>query len=173
MTVNTYITEEMRSIVGAELSRRTSYQVSEASIRHWALAIYYPDVPPRIYWDAEHAARTAHRGIVAPEDFNPFAWMTPPSPGGTPELVRAGHTSIEGQLRIPVPPTTSTVNGGRQIEYGALIRPGDVITAVSRLASYSERQGRVGLMLFSETEDTWTNQRGEWVKTERMTLIRY
>jgi len=28
-------------------------------------------------------------------------------------------------------------------------------------------------MLFTTTEDTWTNQRGETVKTSRSTLIRY
>ena len=53
------------------------------------------------------------------------------------------------------------------------MRPGDVITSVSRLAGYSEREGRLGLMLFTTSEDTWTNQRGETVKTSRNTLIRY
>ena len=38
---------------------------------------------------------------------------------------------------------------------------------------YTEREGRLGLMLFTTTEDTWTNQRGETVKTSRSTLIRY
>ena len=41
-----------------------------------ALAVYYPDVPPRLFWDEEYARSTRHGGIVAPEDFNPFAWFT-------------------------------------------------------------------------------------------------
>jgi hypothetical protein len=60
-----------------------------------------------------------------------------------------------------------------ETEYGARIRPGDVITSVRRLGSYSERAGRLGLMLFSRTEDTWTNQNGEVVKRTVNTLIRY
>jgi hypothetical protein len=53
------------------------------------------------------------------------------------------------------------------------MRPGDVITSESRLAEYSEREGRLGLMLFTTTEDTWTNQNDEVVKRTRTTLIRY
>ena len=43
----------------------------------------------------------------------------------------------------------------------------------NRLMSYAERPGRLGLMLFTVTEDTWTNQDGELVKRSRTTLIRY
>jgi hypothetical protein len=53
------------------------------------------------------------------------------------------------------------------------MRPGDVITSVSTIGEYSEREGRLGLMLFSTTLDSWTNQRGETVKTSSNTLIRY
>ena len=53
------------------------------------------------------------------------------------------------------------------------MRPGDVITSSTTLGEYKEREGRLGLMLFTITVDTWTNQRGETVKTSRGTLIRY
>jgi hypothetical protein len=53
------------------------------------------------------------------------------------------------------------------------MRPGDLITSVSTLTGYLERQGRLGLMLFSTQLDTWTNQRDELVKSAEMTLIRY
>jgi hypothetical protein len=52
-------------------------------------------------------------------------------------------------------------------------RPGDVITSITRLVSYSERASRLGLMLFTVTEDSWTNQCGELVKRTGNTLIRY
>jgi hypothetical protein len=58
-------------------------------------------------------------------------------------------------------------------EYGEPIRPQDVITSVNRLAGYSERTGRLGHMLFTVLENTWTNQRDQFVKRTRMTLIRY
>jgi hypothetical protein len=48
-----------------------------------------------------------------------------------------------------------------------------VITSIGRLHSYKEREGRLGLMLFTTTETTWTNQKDELIKKMRMTLIRY
>ena len=83
------------------------------------------------------------------------------------------HSVPEALLGAEVPPTTAMVNGGLDVDYGVRMRPGDVITSVSTVGEYKEREGRLGLMLFSSTLDTWTNQRGETVKTSRGTLIRY
>jgi hypothetical protein len=173
MAARTHITPAMQAAVGTELHRRTSFPVTDSDIRRWALAVYYPETPPRLFWDADHAAGTVHGGIVTPEDFNPFAWMTPAAPGAEPDLSRKAFVSLEHQLGIEGPDLPSMVNGGREVHYGVRIRPGDVIRSVSRLAEYSEREGRLGLMLFSVTEDTWTNQRDEHVSAARMTLIRY
>jgi hypothetical protein len=170
----TYISPAMHEAVGRELRRRTSFPITDSDIRRWAIAVYYPERPPRLFWDAEYAAGTAHGGIVAPEDFNPFAWMEAPDPAGdTRPSSRGGFLSPERQLGIDGPELPSMVNGGVEVDYGVRMRPGDVITAVSRLAEYREREGRLGLMLFTVMEETWVNQRDELVKTHRMTLIRY
>ena len=72
------------------------------------------------------------------------------------------------------PITKFVLNGGVEVEYtGVRMRPGDVIRSVTSLAEYRERAGRLGLMLFTITENRWTNQRGELVKTSRNTLISY
>lgn len=171
----TVISEAMRAAVGSELGRRVSYPVSESDIRRWALAVYWPEQPPRLFWDAAHAAGTRHGGIVAPEDFNPFAWMC-----AEVSMPRAG-TEVDGidpdrtelLLGIPGPGLKFQLNGGLTVEYGERIRPGDVITSVNRLESYSERQGRLGLMLMTVTEDTWTRADGTLIKRTRTTLIRY
>ncbi len=60
-----------------------------------------------------------------------------------------------------------------EVTYGTRMRSDDVITSVSRLAEYNEREGRLGLMLLTVTEDAWTNQRAEMVKVSRSTLIGY
>ena len=174
MADRTYITPQMRDVVGLELRRGTSFPITDSDIRRWALAVYYPEPAPRLFWDADYAATTVHGGIVAPEEFNPFAWMTQPEPG-EPEKPRVpqGFVSPEETLGLERAPTTSLINGGTEVDYGVRMRPGDVITSISCLAAYSEREGRLGLMLFTTTEDTWTNQRGETVKTSRSTLIRY
>ena len=72
---STHITDEMRAAVGRELARMTSYPITDSDIRRWAVAVYYPEEPPRLFWDADYAAGTSFGGIVAPEEFNPFAWM--------------------------------------------------------------------------------------------------
>jgi hypothetical protein len=160
----THITPQMRDIVGLELRRSTSFPITDSDIRRWAIAVYYPEAAPRLFWDAEYAAGTSHGGIVAPEDFNPFAWLT---------RTEAEAGVVTRAAGVEKAATESLINGGTEVEYGVRMRPGDVITSVTTLAGYSEREGRLGLMLFTTSEDTWTNQRGETVKTSRNTLIRY
>ncbi|HZU76165.1 MAG TPA: MaoC family dehydratase N-terminal domain-containing protein, partial [Dehalococcoidia bacterium] len=50
---------------------RYSPPVSLSDIRKWAIAVYWPEVPPRIFWDEEYAKTTRWGGIIAPQDFNP------------------------------------------------------------------------------------------------------
>jgi len=162
----------MSRAVGTELFRRTSFPVSAADIRRWAIAIYYPVEPPRIFWDCKYATTTSHCGIVAPEDFNPFAWMAA-DPAGLPRDGDPDIHRIEERLGIDPPGTSFELNGGMEVEYGARIRPHDVITSVGQLDGYRESSGRLGLMLWTTTTDTWTNQLGDLVRSFRFLRIRY
>jgi hypothetical protein len=179
-----YISDAMRGALGSLLGRQVSFPVTESDIRRWAIATYYPERPPRLFWDAAYATTTRHGGIVAPEEFNPFAWMsgvTPPHTAGptTVEPTAARSTSpndpdrTEVSLGIPGPGLRFQVNGGIEVEYGVRMRAGDVITSEQRLASYTEREGRLGRMLFTASEAVWTNQDGELVKRSTNTVIRY
>lgn len=174
VTITSVISDEMRAAVGSELARFVSFPVSESDIRRWAIAVYYPDPAPREFWDAEAAAKSRHRGIVAPAEFNPFAWMVAEPPGAS-MIGRSGGDpeKIERQLGIKGPGLTRVLNGSFSVEYGAPIRPGDVITAIRRLGEYQEREGSLGLMLFTPQDTVWTNQHGELVRTSQLTLIRY
>ena len=58
-------------------------------------------------------------------------------------------------------------------DYFAVMRPGDVLTSVIHMGELYERTGRLGLMLFYVTEERWTNQRNEQVKSIRSTNILY
>ncbi|NKQ51602.1 MaoC family dehydratase [Amycolatopsis sp. K13G38] len=162
----------MRAAQGAELSRTVSFPVSESDIRRWAIAVYFPEPPPPMFWDATAAERTIHKGIVAPEEFNPFAWMSADGPA-VPDDGGYDPDSTEKGLGLRPPGLRNMLNGGVEVEYGVRMRPGDVITSVRRLGAYSERTGRLGTMLMTVFEDTWTNQRDERVKLSTMTLIRY
>jgi N-terminal half of MaoC dehydratase len=167
----TVISDDMRKAIGGELGRAVSFPITDSDIRRWAMAVYYPQDPPRLFWDAEYAAGTVHGSIVAPEEFNPFAWMTAAGPqqaagGNDPDLT-------EKTLGVGGPGLKFQLNGGMEVEYGVRMRPGDVISSVRRLAEYRERDGRHGPMLFTVSQEEWTNQKDELVKTSRLTLIRY
>ena len=159
----TYITEQMRAAVGSVLSRRVSYPVSASDIRRWSIAIYYPDEPPTQFWDGE---------IVAPEEFNPFAWMVA-EPAGEMTGFKEGVVTVEADLGLPEVATDFMLNGGSELTYGASMSIGDVITSSRALDGYNEREGRLGTMLFTRMRDTWTNQRNDVVKSNITTLIRY
>ena len=161
--VETLVTEDMHRQKGVWGEARSSYPVSESDIRKWAIGVYWPETPPRLYWDEEYAKGTRFGGIVAPEDFNPFAWAVPKgefrAAGALP-----GQTPAKGQ---------NILNGGQVDTYGVRMRPGDVITARSRLSDWEERVGRNGLTLYVFNETEWRNQKGELVKTRISTGIRY
>jgi hypothetical protein len=165
----------MQAAVGRVIDEQVSFPISASDIRKWAQAIYYPQQPPRQFWDegAEETRRAG--GIVAPAEFNPFAWMTAAGPRPViPEHIRLQRVGPEYPLGIAGPGTRFRLNGGYEVRYSRIpMRPGDVIRSVTTLTGYRERPGRLGLMLFSTTEGIWTNQNDEVVKVERFTLIRY
>jgi len=160
---DTYITEEMRAQIGKERERKVSFPVDASAIRQWAIAVRWPDPPERIYWDEEYARKSRFGGIIAPPFFNPFAYHV--DEDRMKGVVRQGTVSME--------PGTRPLNGGGEAEYYEPMRPGDVITSVTKVVDLYERQGRLGLMLFTITETTWTNQKGELVRVYRGTGIRY
>lgn len=181
MPTTTHISDAMRSIVGRPYNQQVSFPIDASDIRRWAIATYYPEEPPRLFWDEAYARTTRFGGIVAPEEFNPFAWMVA-SPAGLkktavdPSVPHALRTElgVEGQHGVKGPGLLHMLNGGAELLYpGPRMRPGDVITSVTRIAEYSEKEGRLGLMLFTISETDWTNQHGELVKRSRNTLIRY
>jgi hypothetical protein len=167
----TLISAEMAAAVGREYEWATSYPISVSDIRKWAVAMYFPETPPPLYWDPDHANATSWGGIVAPEEFNPFAWMRADPPGNMgPE---ASSPWPELSLGIACPQFKANIAAGREIEYTKVrMRPGDVIRSTLSLGGYVEKTGRLGLMLFTDRVDTWTNQRGELVRRSVATLIR-
>ena len=159
----TYVTEAMKEARGVWGSKRTSYPITDTDIRRWAMATHYPERPPRVYWDVEYAKTTKYGGVIAPPDFNPFAWSLDRPTAMSPGLSGA---------RPDGKPLTG-MNGGQTDTYGVPMRPGDVITARSRLIDWEEREGRLGHTLYVRTEIEWRNQRDELVKTRISIAIRY
>jgi acyl dehydratase len=147
---------------GAWSHERVSDPVYPSDIRRWAIAVYWPEAPPRIFWDEEYARSTRWGGIIAPQDFNPFTW-----PAIRPELPASAAnlpTAQRGQR---------SMNGGQTDTFYGPIRPGDVIRSRSRLTDWKERTTRLGPSLFLYTETEWRNQDGYLVKRRISTSIRY
>ncbi|MEV6166565.1 MaoC family dehydratase N-terminal domain-containing protein [Streptomyces sp. NPDC052052] len=168
------ISDEMRKIVGRPYGRLVSYPVSASDIRKWARAVYFPQQPPARYTDPA----AEHEGLVAPLDFNPFAWG--PAAAATdedavePDPALRSTGAMEHRLGVVPPDLRRALNGGLSVAYtGVPMRPGDVITAESAVAGYTEKHGRLGPMLLTDVTTSWTNQCDALVKTHRMTLIRY
>ncbi len=166
----TLVTQDMIDRKGVWGGQRTSPPISESDLRKWAIATYWPDKPPRIYWDVEYAKTTRHEGIIAPPDFNPFAWpVERPRPSEAAMRALAASGGGDGKPRRRL----TGMNGGQTDTYGVAMRPGDVIESRTRLVDWKERQGRLGLTLYTYTETEWTNQRGELVRRRISTGIRY
>lgn len=147
--------------IGRSTPPRKSLPVGANEIRRWAMAIHYPEAAPARYYDEAIADKGPWGGLVAPRDFNPFAWMQGEDPG------------IPWMRGIGTEPGSRVLNGGQHNLYFERIRPGDVITSQARLADAYEREGRLGTMLFLVTETRWTNQRGGLVRIGRNTGIYY
>jgi hypothetical protein len=158
--VDTLISPAMEAAKGRWGEPRVAPPIALSDIRRWAIATYWPETPPPIYWDEPYAATTRWGGVIAPPGFNPFAWPVKRMAAAA-QIPAAGGVSLTG------------MNGGQTDTFGAPMRPGDVITARSRLQDFNERQGRFGLMLYSFTETEWTNQSGAFVRRRISTSIRY
>ena len=161
------VSDEVRSWIGRQAGeKRVSPPVSTSDIRKWAIAIYWPDTPPPLFWDEEYARKTRFGGIVAPDDFNPFAWPVDRS------LMGADDVELqEAVKRMGI--GWNQLNGGGGAEYYQRIRPGDVLTSVTNLDDIYVRSGRQWPMIFLIRKTTWANQRGEVVKVSRGIGIRY
>lgn len=159
MPDETLISADLEGRKGRWSSATNSPPVTASDIRKWAIATYWPETPPRLFWDEGYAAGTRWDGIVAPSDFNPFAWPVHPS-WMAPALGPDGRK-------------LTSLNGGQVETYGVRQRPGDVISERTRVADFFERQGRFGLMLHVAVEAEWTNQMGELVRRRIHNFISY
>ena len=147
----TVLSEEMRrQAIGLE-SEPATIDVERGAIQRFAEAIGDPNP----LWNDEATARKGrYGGLMAPPTF----------------LRRL----ILQRPQLPFdPPFHRVLDGGSEWEYFEPVRVGDRITGVNRIIDMSERSGRLGTMLFTVTEATYTNQFGEVVAVQRNTGILY
>ena len=159
-TPGVYLDSEMIGWLGRPLPVLESLPVDANDIRRWAQAIWYPDSPPADQFDVTVAAEGPWGGLVAPRDFNPYAWHPDFHPEAYPWMRGMGTE-----------PGRRGLNGGQRTWYGAPIRPGDVIGSEVTLIDTYEKEGRIGTMLFLVDQARWANQRGDLVRVSERTTI--
>jgi acyl dehydratase len=146
--------------LGRPLPPLSSLPIDANDIRRWAQASYFPAAPPAELFDLE-AARTGPWGeLVAPRDFNPFAWNPDHHPEAYPWMRGMGTE-----------PGTRGLNGGQTNWYFAPMRVGDVVSAEVTLIDAYEKEGKIGTMMFLVDETRLTNQRGELVRVSHRVTI--
>ena len=150
-TTPSFLTEEMRQqAIGSESDPKV-LEVEKGAIIKFAEAI--GDDNP-IYNDEAAARASKYGGLIAP-----------------PTFLRSA-VSARPDLPFEVP-FDRVLDGGSDWEYFHPVRPGDHITAVSRIEDINERNGSIGLMLIQTIVITYTNQFGQVVATQTSTSIRY
>ena len=148
---NTFLTEEMRrKAIGTE-AQSLVLEAEKGHIKRFAEAI---DDPNPLWCDEVMARKSRHGGIVAP-----------------PTFLRAAR--VERPVLPFDLPFTRTLDGGSEWEYFEPIRAGDVITAKACISDIIERSGRLGPMIITTIDHTYTNQLDQVVATQRTTYIRY
>ena len=142
------ITEEMKKHVGVTTDPIT-YGIERGHIKRFAEAI---EDPNPLWQDEAQARRTRNGGVVTPPTFLRFC-----------EARELKSVKLPGRA----------LDASSEWEYFQSVRPGDRITVVRKVVDYTEKEGRLGKMLFERLENTFTNQFGEVVVKETSIGIYY
>ena len=146
------ITPAMKDVLGVE-SEPIIYDVEKGHVRRFAEAV--GDLNP-LYIDEGQARRTRYGSIIAAPTFFRAMLVDPP------DVDIAKQTGMENRL-----------DGGSEWEFFEPARPGDRISATARFSDFTVRDGRMGTMLYITIDNSYRNQLGAMVVTQRVTRILY
>ena len=150
------ITDEMRATIGVE-GPPTLMDVDKTGIRMFARAVGYTD---QRFYDEAYAKRKGYRSLLAPPGYLGTAQFNP----NTPRQAMGPARGRQG----------GGLDGGVERKYtGVDICAGDVLTAVGKIVSIDERPSRLGMMVITRRETTFTNQNGEVVCRAYNTILTY
>jgi hypothetical protein len=156
MTKDSYITEEVRALVGQRSDWiRACNRVEDSEVRRFFHATMDPH--PK-YMDDEWAAHSRYRQRVAPIGFPVHAFRR--SPAQPDPLDRMDDPDFDGASRSfrpglpPVPvPLTGILNGGYEYDFYSYAHPGEEILIRSTYDDFVEREGRSGRMVLVYIKD--------------------
>lgn len=141
--------EELRSKIGVE-GEPEVYEIEKGMVRRFVQAIGDPNP---LWQDEDYARKSRYGGIVAPPTFILTVGF---------ELIGRVLTSLS---------STTLLHGSTELECYQPVRPGDVVTASSKIANARERQSKKSRMVFITVDITYKNQRQELVAKCRQMVI--
>ena len=153
MNEGSVITRELQDLIGKEMEP-VVWEIDRQWIRKFCDAV--GDSNP-VWQDEIYARNSRFGGIIAPPTF----------------LLALRNDSLRMTLSRIEHPLKRKLNAGREIEFYEPIRAGDVITVTVKLADLTEREGKLGTMLFIHAEETYTNQLGQVVAKLKNTSMWY
>lgn len=157
----TLMTDQVRALMGSEITYTAPEELGGAAIRYFALAV--GDDNP-LYTDREYARQHGLRDVVAPPtllcETNQYTGLSPDDEGF------AGHT---WGIKIP---HTRTVRGGNSYTWHAPVHPDTVVTATWTITDATERTTASGKdMLVVTSTARFTDAAGQPLVTNTETII--
>ena len=144
--------DELRSKLGTEFAPLVC-EIEQGMIRRFVRAIDDPN--PR-WQDEERARKSEYGGIIAPPTF----------------VLIIGFEQILEQILAAMPSAT-ILHGGTELEYYQPVRPGDAVTATTKIANIREMPGKMGKTAFISFDITYKNQVEEIIAKCRQIVIVY
>jgi acyl dehydratase len=155
------LTDEIRALIGLEVSFTAPEELGRAAIRYFAIAI--GDENP-LYVDDQYARAAGYPSVIAPPT---LVCETNQYMSGRP----SGDGYIGHQWQLPLA-GFRVIRGGNEYEFHRPVLPNHRITAKWRIAGIEEKQSSRGTpMLVVVSEITYSGQSGELLATNRETTI--
>jgi acyl dehydratase len=159
--VSGLLTDEIKGMVGREVTYTAPEEIGRASIRYFALATGDGN---QLYASDEYARSQGYPSLIAPPTFicetNQYMSRKPDE---------AGYIGHRWQLPLE---GCRELRGGHEYEFFRPVLPTDRITATWRISDIQERTSSGGSpMLFVYSEAVYTNQDSERLAVNRETII--
>jgi len=160
--------EELKADVGREGPRLVAVdEVCKPMIRHWCEAMQ--DGNP-LYTDEEYARKSKYGGIIAPPTMV-LTWTMPPL---WPPTDRPPHPFEQYLEKLDKAGFYGILITNVAQKYLRPLFPGDHITFTYKVTDVSpEKKTSLGSGHFVTTTFIFTNQKGETVATQSLTVLKY
>ncbi len=160
--------EELKALVGEEGPRLVAVdEVCKPMIRHWCEAMQ--DGNP-LYTDEEYARKSKYGGIIAPPTMV-LTWTMPPL---WPPTDRPPHPFEQFLEKLDKAGFYGILISNVAQKYLRPLFPGDHITFTYKVTDVSpEKKTSLGSGHFVTTTFIFTNQKGETVATQSLTVLKY